>query len=45
MQGCHYSDNAGHGNLFFQVAEGGIHNYTSMIRYIYNALPIFNEKM
>lgn len=40
-----YSDNAGHGNLFFQVAEGGIHNYTSMIRYIYNALPIFNEKM
>ena len=40
-----YSENAGQGNLFFQIAEGGVHNYTSMIRYIYNALPVFNMKM
>ena len=40
-----YSENAGQGNLFFQIAEGGVHNYTSMIRYIYNALPVFDMKM
>ena len=40
-----YSENAGQGNLFFQVAEGGVHNYTSMIRYIYNALPVFEAKI
>lgn len=27
------------------MAEGGIHNYTSMIRYIYNALPVFDRMM
>ena len=40
-----YSDRAGDGNLFFQVAEGGVHNYTSMIQYIYNALPVFDRMM
>lgn len=40
-----YSDTASEGNLFFQVAEGGVHNYTSMIQYIYNALPVFNRMM
>ena len=38
-----YSDTADGGNLFFQVAEGGVHDYTSMIRYIYNALPVFDQ--
>lgn len=38
-----YSDSVSGGNLFFQVAEGGVHNYTSMIRYIYNALPVFDS--
>lgn len=40
-----YSDTASKGNLFFQVAEGGVHNYTSMIQYIYNALPVFRRMM
>ena len=40
-----YSDSADLGNLYFQVAEGGVHNYTSMIQYIYNALPVFDRKM
>lgn len=40
-----YSDTASEGNLFFQVAEGGVHNYTSMIQYIYNALPVFDRMM
>lgn len=40
-----YSDSADYGNLYFQVAEGGVHNYTSMIQYIYNALPVFDQKM
>lgn len=39
------SDTASKGNLFFQVAEGGVHNYTSMIQYIYNALPVFRRMM
>lgn len=38
-----YSDTADSGNLFFQVAEGGVHDYTSMIQYIYNALPVFES--
>lgn len=40
-----YSDIADRGNLFFQTAEGGVHNYTSMIQYIYNALPVFDKLM
>lgn len=40
-----YSDTASKGNLFFQAAEGGVHNYTSMIQYIYNALPVFERMM
>lgn len=40
-----YSDTADGGNLFFQVAEGGVHNYTFMIQYIYNALPVFDWMM
>ena len=37
------SDDASTGNLFFQIADEGTHNYTSMIQYIYNALPVFNN--
>lgn len=44
-EGFTYSETASEGNLFFQVAEGGVHNYTSMIQYIYNALPVFNRMM
>lgn len=40
-----YSGSADNGNLFFQTAEGGVHNYTSMIQYIYNALPVFSRMM
>lgn len=39
----HYSDLPAEGNLFFQVAEDGIHDYSSMIQYIYNALPMFDR--
>ena len=39
-----YSDTAGSGNLHFQAAEGGVHNYNSMIQYIYNALPVFSKQ-
>lgn len=29
------------GNLYFSLAEGGVHNFHYEIQYIYNALPVF----
>lgn len=40
-----YSDTASDGNLHYQITEGGVHSYTSMIRYIYNVLPVLATKM
>ncbi|WP_027090180.1 hypothetical protein [Thomasclavelia saccharogumia] len=37
------SDDTSIGNLLFQIADEGTHSYTSMIQYIYNALPVFNN--
>lgn len=40
-----YTENYGPGNLFFRIADHERHNYTAETRYLYNALPVFLEKM
>ena len=40
-----YTENYGPGNLFFRIADRERHNYTAETRYLYNALPVFLEKM